>query len=83
MQLIPATADRFGVRDPMNPKENLRGGMTYLKWLLKQSRAKDANLGVLISAAPEVKHGQLVELLNLCQGAGVHNLQIMVKPESE
>jgi soluble lytic murein transglycosylase-like protein len=36
MQLIPATADRFGVRDPFNPEDNLRGGMAYLKWLLKR-----------------------------------------------
>ncbi len=34
MQLIPATADRFGVRDVFNPEDNLRGGMAYLKWLL-------------------------------------------------
>jgi len=36
MQLIPATAARFGVRDPFNPEDNLRGGMAYLKWLLKR-----------------------------------------------
>jgi soluble lytic murein transglycosylase-like protein len=35
-QLIPATADRFGVRDPFNPEDNLRGGMAYLKWLLQR-----------------------------------------------
>lgn len=35
MQLIPATAKRFGVRDPLEPVQNLRGGMAYLSWLLK------------------------------------------------
>ncbi len=35
MQLIPDTAKRFGVRDPFNPSENIRGGMLYLRWLLK------------------------------------------------
>ena len=35
MQLIPATAERFGVRDVYNPEDNLRGGMAYLRWLLK------------------------------------------------
>ncbi|MGB0632295.1 MAG: lytic transglycosylase domain-containing protein [Alphaproteobacteria bacterium] len=35
MQLIPATAERFGVRDAFNPKDNIRGGMSYLRWLLK------------------------------------------------
>jgi hypothetical protein len=34
MQLIPATARRFGVSDPWDPQQNLRGGMTYLRWLL-------------------------------------------------
>lgn len=36
MQLIPATAERFGVRDAFNPKDNIRGGMTYLRWLLRK-----------------------------------------------
>ncbi len=36
MQLIPATAERFGVRDPFDPKQNIRGGMEYLQWLLKK-----------------------------------------------
>jgi len=34
MQLIPATAERFGVRDPYDPVQNLQGGMAYLRWLL-------------------------------------------------
>ena len=35
MQLIPATAERFGVRDPWNPVENIKGGTAYLHWLLR------------------------------------------------
>ena len=34
MQLIPETADRFLVKDAFDPEDNLRGGMSYLKWLL-------------------------------------------------
>ena len=34
MQLIPPTARRFGVRDPLDPAQNIRGGMAYLRWLL-------------------------------------------------
>jgi soluble lytic murein transglycosylase-like protein len=34
MQLIPETAERFGVKDVWDPEENLRGGMSYLRWLL-------------------------------------------------
>ena len=34
MQLMPATAEQFGVRDPFNPAENIRAGVAYLKQLL-------------------------------------------------
>jgi soluble lytic murein transglycosylase-like protein len=34
MQLIPATARRFGVRNINDPAQNLHGGMAYLRWLL-------------------------------------------------
>ncbi len=34
MQLMPATAERFGVVDPFDPRENVRAGARYLKWLL-------------------------------------------------
>jgi soluble lytic murein transglycosylase-like protein len=34
MQLIPATASRFGVEDVWDPEQNLHGGMAYLRWLL-------------------------------------------------
>jgi soluble lytic murein transglycosylase-like protein len=34
MQLMPATARRFGVVDPFDPRDNVRGGALYLKWLL-------------------------------------------------
>ena len=34
MQLIPATAERFQVKDAFDAEENIRGGMSYLRWLL-------------------------------------------------
>ena len=34
MQLIPDTAERFGVRDAFDPEQNVRGGLAYLKWLI-------------------------------------------------
>lgn len=34
MQLMPATAARFGVRDLYNPRQNILGGIRYLRWLL-------------------------------------------------
>lgn len=36
MQLIPDTAERFGVRDALDPEQNVRGGLAYLRWLLQQ-----------------------------------------------
>lgn len=34
MQLIPQTARRFGVRNAFDPQQNIRGGLSYLRWLL-------------------------------------------------
>ena len=34
MQLIPGTAQRFGVRNVFDPVQNIRGGMAYLRWLM-------------------------------------------------
>jgi len=34
MQLIPETSQRFNVRKPFDPEQNIRGGMSYLRWLL-------------------------------------------------
>lgn len=34
MQLIPATARRFGVKNAFDPKENIEGGVNYLRYLL-------------------------------------------------
>ncbi|HTL97287.1 MAG TPA: transglycosylase SLT domain-containing protein [Holophagaceae bacterium] len=33
MQLMPSTAERFGVLDPFDPRQNITGGCKYLKWL--------------------------------------------------
>ena len=34
MQLIPATAERFGVSDSTDPVQNIKGGVAYLDWLM-------------------------------------------------
>lgn len=36
MQLIPATAKRFGVSDSFDPDQNILGGSTYLNWLMDE-----------------------------------------------
>jgi hypothetical protein len=35
MQLMPATASRYGVTDSYDPTANIYGGVRYLKWLLQ------------------------------------------------
>lgn len=36
MQLMPATAERFGVSDSFVSADNIKGGVAYLDWLLKE-----------------------------------------------
>lgn len=36
MQLMPATARRFGCKDPHDPAANIAAGTKYLSWLLKR-----------------------------------------------
>ena len=36
MQLMPATASRFGVSNAFDATQNIRGGVRYLAWLLKR-----------------------------------------------
>jgi soluble lytic murein transglycosylase-like protein len=36
MQLIPATAERFGVEDAGEAAQNIRGGVAYLDWLMAE-----------------------------------------------
>lgn len=36
MQLMPATATRFGVTDSLVPEHNIAGGVKYLDWLMQE-----------------------------------------------
>ncbi|MBS1211784.1 MAG: transglycosylase domain protein [Proteobacteria bacterium] len=45
MQLMPETADRFGVRDRFDPEENVEGGARYLSELLDMFQS-DVRLAV-------------------------------------
>ena len=44
MQLMPGTAERFGVSNPYDPIANMHGGARYLRWLL--DRFNDPRLAV-------------------------------------
>jgi soluble lytic murein transglycosylase-like protein len=47
MQLMPATARRYGVTDRNDPEQNVNGGTRYLKYLLKLF---DSNLSLAVAA---------------------------------
>jgi TPR repeat protein len=40
MQLIPDTAARFNVKNAYDPVDNVRGGLSYLRWLLAYYRGQ-------------------------------------------
>jgi len=40
MQLIPETAERFGVKNSWDPVQNIKGGVAYLHWLLRHFDGK-------------------------------------------
>ncbi|NOT85998.1 MAG: transglycosylase SLT domain-containing protein [Methylococcaceae bacterium] len=40
MQLIPATAERFNVKDAFDASQNVKGGVRYLRWLLNRYHGK-------------------------------------------
>jgi Transglycosylase SLT domain len=56
MQLIPATAERFGVTDSTDPVQNIKGGVAYLDWLLNEFD----NDAVLALAAYNAGEGAVV-----------------------
>lgn len=52
MQLIPATAKRFNVKNAYNASQNIKGGVAYLRWLLSYYRG-DVPLAVAAYNAGE------------------------------
>lgn len=51
MQLMPATAKRFGVKNSFDPKENIEAGVQYLKFL--QNKFQDERLAIAAYNAGE------------------------------
>jgi hypothetical protein len=52
MQLMPSTAERFGVTDAYDPAANIYGGVRYLRWLLQTFKG-NADLAVAAYNAGE------------------------------
>ena len=75
MQLMPATAERFGVSNPYDPVANMHGGARYLRWLLDQFN--DTRLAVAAYNAGEgavQKYGNQIPPYQETQTYGVRVL---------
>jgi soluble lytic murein transglycosylase-like protein len=61
MQLMPATAERYGVANPLDPKQNIYGGAAYLRDLLRMF-GNDKRLALAAYNAGEgavMQHGSI------------------------
>jgi membrane-bound lytic murein transglycosylase F len=73
MQLMPQTAERFGVKDVNSPSENIKGGLKLLKWLDQrlEQRVKDPKERVkFVLAAYNVGIGHVLDAMSLAEKNG-------------
>lgn len=73
MQLMPETAQVFGVRDVNSPEDNIRGGLKFLKWLdtRMQQRVEDPEERIkFVLASYNVGIGHVLDAMSLAEKNG-------------
>ena len=73
MQLMPETAETFGVSDVNSPSENIRGGLKLLEWLDKRmaTRVDDPKERIrFVLAAYNVGIGHVLDAMSLAEKNG-------------
>jgi membrane-bound lytic murein transglycosylase F len=73
MQLMPQTAEVFGVKDVHSPEENIKGGIRFLKWLNKRMEIRIADPQERIKfvlAAYNVGIGHVLDAMKLAEKNG-------------
>lgn len=74
MQMIPATAERFGAHDTLDPDENIEAGARYLKYLWKRFGKYGDNKSEKYKytlAAYNAGEGRIEDCINYAQYLGV------------
>jgi len=82
MQLMPATAKQYGVRNAFNPTENVRAGVAYLRELLDRYQDNEELALAAYNAGPGAvdKHGQTVPPYRETQSYVAQINKISAKP---
>lgn len=73
MQIMPKTAERFDVSNPVDPRDNIRIGATYLARLQRmfaKYAADEENLAKFTLAAYNAGEGRILDCINYAQSLG-------------
>ena len=61
MQLMPVTANSMGINNPLDPEENIRAGVKYIAWLVKNGYQHDnSHLLWAWNAGPTMKGKNII-----------------------
>jgi membrane-bound lytic murein transglycosylase F len=75
MQLMPATAKHYGAKNPYNPKESIRAGFKYLKWLdnfWKTYVPNDEERIKFVLASYNIGFGHILDAMRLAKKYGAN-----------